>query len=282
MPEIAAKFNTPISPTWCPGCGNYGIWTSLKTALFELGLEPHQVLITYDIGCCGNGADFTRTYAFHSLHGRAIPPAVGAKMGNKDLTVIAIIGDGGAYGEGIQHLIHSARYNVDITVLVPNNQRFSLTTGQASPTTAKKIVTKTTPFGEIKLPVNPLLLSLDSGASFVARGFAGEGKHLTDLIKAAINHKGFSHLDVLQPCVSFNKENTNEWYKKVVYKLDGHKYKSDDLNKARDKAEEFDQSGKMSIGVFYQEERPTYESQIPQLEKEPLYKKNLEGINCFK
>jgi 2-oxoglutarate/2-oxoacid ferredoxin oxidoreductase subunit beta len=282
MENNSAKFNTPISPNWCPGCGNYGIWASIKNALSELALEPHQVLITYDIGCSGNGTNFTNTYAFHSLHGRAIPPAVGAKLGNKDLVVLAIVGDGGCYGEGIQHLIHSARYNSDITVLVPNNQRFSLTTGQASPTTEKTTVTKTTPFGEIKKTINPILTSLDAGASFVARGFSGEGKHLTELIKFAIEHKGFSHIDILQPCVSFNKENTIEWYKGVVYKLDSHKHKDDDLIRAREKAEEFDKSGKLPIGVFFKEERETYESQIPQIASEALYKKSLEGIDCFK
>ena len=276
------KFNTSISPSWCPGCGNFGIWTAVKQALLELELEPHQVLIVYDIGCTGNGTNFTKTYAFHSLHGRTLPVAVGAKLGNKDLVVIAWTGDGGAYSEGIQHLLHVARYNVNVTYLVNNNQRFSLTTGQATPTTKKEIITKTTPFGEIKKPINPLLLSLDTGASFVARGFAGEQKHLIELIKQGVEHKGFSHIDILQPCVSFNKENSYEWYRDVVYKLEEHKYKTEDLVRAREKAGEFSKDGKMPIGVFYEDKRETYENQIPQLKGEALYKKSLEGINCFK
>ena len=278
----AAKFNTPISPTWCPGCGNYGIWAAVRQALFELGLEPYEVLGVYDIGCSGNGVNFLKTYAFRSLHGRTLPVAVGAKLSNKDLVVLAIAGDGGAYGEGIQHLLHVARYNVDIVYLVHNNQRFSLTTGQASPTTRRDTVTKTTPFGEIKKPVNPLLLSLDAGASFVARGFAGDQKYLIELIKKGIKHKGFAHIDILQPCVSFNKDNTYEWYRKVVYKLDGHRYKGDNLERAREKAEEFDKEGKMPIGVFYEEKRETYESQIPQVKNKVLSQVSLEGINCFK
>ena len=282
MSGTASKFNTSISPTWCPGCGNFGVWAGLKQALLELGLEPYQVLIVYDIGCAGNGANFIRTYAFHSLHGRTLPVAVGAKLGNKNLTVIAVSGDGGCYGEGIQHLIHSARYNVDITVLVSNNQRFSLTTGQASPTTAEEIITKTTPFGEIKKPINPLLLSLDAGASFVARGFAGDQGHLKELIKQAIEHRGFSHLDILQPCVSFNKENTYEWYRSTVYKLEEHRYKSNNKNKAVEKAGESGLAGKLPIGVLYKEEGKTYGDFIPQLEKEPLFKKNLDKINCFR
>jgi len=281
MNETAAKFNTDIIPTWCPGCGNYGIWAALKQALFELNLQEHEVLMVYDIGCFGNGANFTKTYAIHSLHGRTLPPAVGAKLGNKKLTVIALAGDGAAYGEGIQHLLHTARYNVDITYIVANNQRFSLTTGQASPITVKGTKTKTTPFGEIKKPINPLLLSLNAGSSWVARGFAGDIKGLTELIKQAIQHKGFSHLDILQQCVSFNKENTLEWYKEVIYDLAKHKYKADNKDEAVIKANEFELSGKMPIGIFYQDDRETYESQIPQLEQESLCDRKLNSINCF-
>ncbi len=276
------KFNTPITPTWCPGCGNYGIWTAIKQALVELNLEPHQVLATYDIGCFGNGANFLRTYALHALHGRALPPAIGAKIANQNLVVLAMAGDGGAYGEGIQHLIHAARYNVNITYIVADNRRFSLTTGQSSPTTFKKTITKTTPFGEIKQPINPLLLSLDAGATFVARGFAGDIPHLTNLIKQAIQHKGFSHLDILQQCVSFNKDNSLDWYRKIIYKLDEHKYKPVNLGRAREKAEEFEKYGRMPIGVLYQDKKLTYEEQIEQLRGEPLYRRKLERINCFK
>ncbi len=275
------KFNTQVMPTWCPGCGNYGIWAAVKQALAELTLEPHQVLATYDIGCFGNGANFLRTYALHALHGRALPPAIGAKLANHNLVVLAMAGDGGAYGEGIQHLIHAARYNVDVTYIVADNRRFSLTTGQSSPTTFKRAITKTTPFGEIKQPINPLALSLDAGATFVARGFAGDIPHLTDLIKRAIQHKGFSHIDILQQCVSFNKDNTLEWYKQIVYKLENHKYKPDNLDKARSKAVEFEARGRMPIGVLYQIKKPTYEDQIEQLQGEPLYKRKLEKIDCF-
>ena len=281
MENSAAKFNTPIKPTWCPGCGNFGIWNALKTALFDLGLEPHEVFMVYDIGCFGNGANFLKTYACHSLHGRTLPVAVGAKLGNRDLKVIAMGGDGGSYGEGIQHLIHTARYNVDITYIVADNQRFSLTTGQASPITKQGVITKTTPFGEIKKPINPLLLSLNAGASLVARGFAGDQKHLTEILKQAMKHKGFSHVDILQPCVSFNPENTAEWYREVVYKLDEHKYNPSDKEGALVKVEEFEQSGKMPIGIIYEEKRETYSDQIPQLKEELLFQRSLNNINCL-
>lgn len=280
--QTAAKFNTGITPTWCPGCGNYGIWTALKQALFELNLKSEEVLMVYDIGCFGNGVNFTKTYAIHSLHGRTLAPAVGAKLGNKKLTVIALAGDGGAYGEGIQHLLHTARYNVDLTYIVADNRRFSLTTGQASPITTQGTKTKTTPFGEIKKPINPLLLSLNAGASWVARGFAGDIKGLTELIKQAIQHKGFSHLDILQQCVSFNKENTLEWYKEVIYNLANHKYVPDNKIRAVEKIEEFELNGKMPVGLFYQDNRKTYEAQIPQLDKDVLCERKLEDINCFK
>ena len=281
MENSPAKFNTQIKPTWCPGCGNFGIWTALKQALVDSGLEPHEVYMIYDIGCFGNGANFTKTYACHSLHGRTLPVAVGAKLGNKNLKVIALSGDGGSYGEGIQHLIHSARYNIDITLLVADNQRFSLTTGQASPLTKEGTITKTTPFGEIKKPINPLLLSINAGASFVARGFAGDPKQLAEIIRQGIRHKGFAHIDILQPCVSFNKENTYEWYREVIYKLDEHRYEPNDQARAIEKITEFEREGKMPVGIFYQERRETYGDQLIQLKEEPLYAQSLEGINCL-
>ncbi len=282
MANNAGKFNTNVKPTWCPGCGNFGIWAALKQALLELSLEPHSVVITYDIGCSSNGANFTKTYAFHSLHGRAIPPAEGVKIANHNLVVIALAGDGGAYGEGIQHLVHAARYNMDIVYLVANNQRFSLTTGQSSPTTLQKDKTKSTPFGEIKKPINPIALSLSAGSSFVARGFAGDIKHLTMLIKQAIEHKGFAHIDILQPCVTFNKLNTNDWFKQRIYKLEEHKYKVNDFSKAQSKVYEFERSGNLPIGLIYQEKRKTYVQNFPQLQDKPLVNQDLENIDCFK
>ncbi|HRY63183.1 MAG TPA: thiamine pyrophosphate-dependent enzyme [Patescibacteria group bacterium] len=275
------KFNTKVLPTWCPGCGNFGIWQALKQALLDLELEPHQVLMVYDIGCFGNGANFTKTYAFHSLHGRTLPVALGAKIVNKDLKVIALAGDGAAYGEGVQHFIHTARYNVDITFIVADNQRFSLTAGQASPMTREGVVTKTTPFGEIKKPLNPLVLSLEAGASFVGRGFAGDPAQLTELIKQGIEHRGFSHIDILQPCVSFNKENTYEWYKNIIYKLEEHKYTPDNREEALIKAKEFEVSGKMPTGILFKEERETYEDKLPQLQGEALVKRELKGLGVL-
>ncbi|MBU4360271.1 thiamine pyrophosphate-dependent enzyme [Candidatus Parcubacteria bacterium] len=255
-------YSTNYKPTWCPGCGNFGIWVALKNALAELGIESRNVVITYDIGCIGNMASTIKCYGFHSLHGRALPVAVGAKLANPKLTVIAVAGDGGAYSEGTNHLIHTARYNADVVYIVANNRSFSLTTGQASPTSEIGYVTKTTPWGEVKQPINPIALALSAGASFVARGVAFEPKHLMKVIKSAIQHKGFSHIDVLQQCVTLNKVNTVEWYKKRMYKLQDnpeHSGKIDNLKSAFDKALESD---KLPIGIFYQQKRKSYNEEL--------------------
>ena len=245
-------YNTSYKPTWCPGCGDFAIWAGIKNALAELNIFPHNVVISYDIGCIGNMASTIKCYGFHSLHGRALPVALGAKLANPKLTIIAVAGDGGAYGEGTNHFIHTARYNADITYIVANNRSFSLTTGQASPTSGKGYISKTTPWGEIKEPVNPLALSLVSGTSFVARAVAFEIKHLTEIIKQAIEHKGFSHIDILQQCITFNKVNDILWYKKRIYKLDKPE---DNLKSALDKALETD---KLPIGIFYKNNKKSY------------------------
>jgi 2-oxoglutarate ferredoxin oxidoreductase subunit beta len=274
-----SSYNTSFKPTWCPGCGNFIIWHAVKTALAELKIPSHKLMLSYGIGCAGNMADNIKGYAFHSLHGRSLPILVGAKLANHKLTAIAITGDGDAYGEGLNHLIHTARANNDITSIISNNHSYSLTTGQSSPTSRKGYVTKTTPWGEVKKPINPISLVLSAGASFVARGFAGDLKHLTELIKKGINHKGFAHIDVLQHCVTFNKIDTLEYYKKKVYKLEEEEnYNAKDKLKALKKAEERE---KLPIGIFYEESRPTYESTFPQLEKEALVEKKIGGIDPF-
>ncbi len=265
-------YNTSYKPTWCPGCGNFGIWTAIKQALAELDIPSHKVVIVYDIGCIGNMASTLKCYGFHSLHGRTLAPALGAKLANKDLIVIAVAGDGGCYGEGTNHLIHAARYNADINLIVANNQSFSLTTGQASPTSDKGYVTKTTPWGEVKQPINPVALSLSSGASFVARGAAFEIKHLTELIKAAIQHKGFSHIDVLQQCVTFNKLNTIAWYKERIYELE-KAHNQHNLKAALEKALETD---KLPIGIFYEDDKTRYVDNFEQMKEGVLVDKKIE------
>jgi len=264
---------TPIKPTWCAGCGNFGIWTALRQAWAELGLERHQIVMTFDIGCCGNGANWHNVYGFHSLHGRPLPVAFAVKLVNHDLTVIADSGDGGGYGEGANHFIHTCRANVDVTYIIHNNHRYSLTTGQASPTTEHGAQTKSTPDGLIEMPLNGLQLAITCGATFVAQGYSDEVEHLKEIFKKAIQHKGFSLVDILQPCVIFNEKNIREQYRKKVYKLEAADYKPDDKFKAYQKAGETD---KLPIGILYQEDRPTYESQLPQIAKQPLVAQKVE------
>ncbi len=263
-----------LTPAWCPGCGNFGILTAVKKALVELEIEPYQVLMVSGIGQAGKLPHYTRCNMLNVLHGRALPPATGAKMANPELIVIAVGGDGDGYGEGGNHFIHTVRRNHDITYLVHNNQVYGLTKGQASPTSDQGFVTRTTPDGAAT-PINPIALAIAAGASFVSRGFAGDADHLVNLIKKGITHKGFALIDILQPCPSFNHKNTYGWYQKRVYKLD-EEANYDPGNKAAafDKAQEWGE--RIPIGIIYRKELLTFEEQLPALSKGPLVKQKIE------
>jgi 2-oxoglutarate ferredoxin oxidoreductase subunit beta len=257
-----------LQPAWCPGCGNFGILKALNKALVEMEIEPHQLLLVSGIGQAGKLPHYTRGNVFNSLHGRPVSPAIGAKIANPELVVIAVSGDGDGYGEGGNHFIHTARRNHDITYLVHNNQVYGLTKGQASPTSDAGFVTKTTPYGAAN-PVNPISLAIVSGAGFVARGFAGDSEHLAGLIKKGITHRGFSLIDILQPCVSFNHKNTFQWYRERVYKLDDEEsYNPGDKRAALEKALEWGE--RIPIGVIYEEDLPVYEDQLPALHRGSL------------
>jgi 2-oxoglutarate ferredoxin oxidoreductase subunit beta len=262
-----------LEPAWCPGCGNFGILKALNTALTEMEIEPHQVLLVSGIGQAGKLPHYTRGNVFNSLHGRPVPPAIGAKIANSELIVIAVSGDGDAYGEGGNHFLHAARRNHDITYLVHNNQVYGLTKGQASPTSDVGFITKTTPDGAAN-PVNPIALAIVSGASFVGRSFAGDADHLANLIKKGITHRGFALIDILQPCVSFNHKNTYRWYKKRVYKLEDEKHDPGDRKAALEKALEW--GDRIPIGVIYKEDLPVYEDQLPALSGGPLVKNEID------
>jgi len=256
-----------ISETaWCPGCGNFNIIEALKNALEILGKKPHEVLIVGGIGQAAKTPQYINTNGFCGLHGRALPAAVGAKMVNKDLTVIVHTGDGDSYGEGGNHFIHNIRRNVDITHFVHDNQIYGLTKGQASPTTDLGHVTEVQVAGNINPPLNPVLLAIALGAGFVARAFSGDKEHLTSIMVEAIKHKGYSLVDILQPCVSFNKVNTFQWYSKRVYKLD-ESYDPTDKLKAMEKAMEW--GDRIPIGIIYREEKPTYCDKIEFLREGP-------------
>lgn len=258
------KLTTGVTPTWCPGCGNHSLFLALKKALTELGIPPHETVVVYGIGCHGHMVNFLNTYGFQGLHGRPLPLAQGVKLANHDLTVLASTGDGDCLSEGGNHFIHAARRNIDMTVIIHDNQSYSLTTGQASPTSKQGYISKSTPFGNLDIPINPVSLALVSHASFVARGFAGDVNHLTELFKSAITHKGFAVVDVLQPCVVFNKVNTFEFFRERVEKIKSAKTTNEALKLAMVwPSMPENQKAKIPIGIFYAKERPTFESQLP-------------------
>ena len=269
MPAVK-EFVTPIKPTWCPGCGNFGMWEALKRALAELGWEKNEFSVVWGIGCHGNGADFLDVQGMHALHGRALPPATALRLTRPDLQVIVEMGDGDGYGLGMGHFIHTVRRNADITVIAHDNQIYGLTTGQASPTTDHLMPTVSTPGGVLEEPVNPIGLALSEGATFVARGFAGDIPHLTDLYVKALSHKGFALVDVMQPCVTWNKLNTFSWFRERVYKLEDEGWDTADRVKAFELSMTSFRSltcspeeCRVPIGVFYEETGvPTYEDGV--------------------
>lgn len=274
-------------PNWCPGCGDFGIWVSLKNAIVQLGLNPWEVVLVSGIGCSSKLPYWVKTYGFNGLHGRPMPPAEAIRLANHGLTVIVIGGDGDQFGEGGNHLIHAARRNVNLTLLVHNNQIYGLTTGQFSPTTEIGEKNKATPVPVVEAPVNPIALALATGATFVARGFAGDTKQETDLLVSAVKHKGFSIVDSMQPCVTFNHHNTFSWFYERVYKLEttGHDPKNKLL--AYQRAEEWPlkrpvmegEKEKIATGVFYIEERPTWEDGLPQIAQTPLVKQPIDNVD---
>jgi 2-oxoglutarate ferredoxin oxidoreductase subunit beta len=235
---IAMKdFKGKVDPDWCPGCGDYGVLAAVQKALVELQIPNHQVATISGIGCSSNFPGFIETYGMHTLHGRSLAVATGFKMANHDMTVLVTGGDGDGFGIGGNHFMHTMRRNVDLTYIVMDNQIYGLTTGQTSPTSRLGMKTKSMPFGSIEAPINPLSLALAAGATFVARGFSAEQKHLTELLKQAIQHKGFSFIDVFSPCVTYNRDNTFQWFRPRVKKLeDNPEYDSTDWSEAMQKA----------------------------------------------
>lgn len=247
---------------WCPGCGNYSILPALKEALADLELKPHQVVVVSGIGQAAKLPHYINTNGFNGLHGRAVPPATGIKIANKDLKVIIHSGDGDSYGEGGNHLIHGIRRNIDITHFVHDNQVYGLTKGQASPTTADGQKTTMQLDGVRIEQLRPLALAVSLDCSFVARSFSGDKKHLVSIMKEAISHKGYALVDILQPCVVFNNVNTYKWYKENTYYLDDN-YDPTDRTAAFKKALEWENG--IPLGVIYKKEKPTYIDRIPYL-----------------
>lgn len=253
---------------WCPGCGNFPILNIVKMALSELDIAPEQAVICSGIGQAAKTPHYLRVNYFNGLHGRALPPAIAIKMSNPALTVIAESGDGDTYGEGGNHFIHTIRRNPDITSIVHNNMIYGLTKGQASPTSEKGMKTPVQVNGVALEPFNPLAVALTLGATFVARAFAGDILQTKEIIKAAIMHKGYALVDVFQPCVVFNKQNTYQWFKANSYYLPETHEKNNKM-KALEVAFNFE---KLALGIFYQnEEKPSYETLMRESDR-PLYK----------
>ena len=254
--------------TWCPGCGNFGILKALKDALVRLNIKQENVVMVAGIGCSGTITNYVKVNTFHTLHGRVLPVATGIKLSNPELIVIGNAGDGDAYAIGVAHLVHAARRNLDITYIVHNNMVYGLTTGQTSPTSPIGTVSKTTPHGSVEPPINPIALAISSGATFVARGFSGKPNHLSKLIEEAIKHKGFALIDVLQPCVTWDRVHTYAWYNERVYDLQEAGHNFEDKAMAIVKAYEWGE--RIPIGIFYKTREQTLEERLPQLKKNPV------------
>lgn len=263
--------------TWCPGCGNFGILIALKKALVELGLEREEIAIVSGIGCHGKIVNYVNVNGFHGIHGRVIPLASGIKLANPELTVIGFAGDADCYDEGWDHFSHAIRRNIDMTLIVHDNMVLGLTTGQTTSTSMVGFRTKSTPFGSVNPPLNPIANALVSKATFVARGFVGEPRHLQYLIVEAIKHRGFSYVDVFQVCVSFNYLNTYDWYRKRIYKLEDEDHDYTNRKKALEKSFEWDD--RIPIGIFYKEERLTYRDHLVHLKNRPLTKMPIKEID---
>lgn len=254
---------------WCPGCGNFGILKSLKQALVNCNLAPHEILLVSGIGQAAKTPHYLNANLFNGLHGRSLPVATGARLANPNLKVIVTSGDGCMYGEGGNHFLAALRRNPDITVLVHDNQVYGLTKGQASPTSGRGFVSKAQPHGVYAAPFNPVAAAVAMGASFVARGYVGKQQHLISVITEAIRHQGLSLVDILQPCVVFNKINTYKWYAKRCYELTSE-HDPADKKQAMEKANEFGK--RIPIGIIYREEGAVvFEDQFEALAKEPLY-----------
>jgi 2-oxoglutarate ferredoxin oxidoreductase subunit beta len=278
MPVNLDDYISKDENAWCPGCGNFPILNAVKRALVDLQLEPFQVLIVSGIGQASKLPHYLKCNTFNGLHGRTLPVATGAKLANHDLTVLAISGDGDGYGEGGNHFIHAMRRNPDITYIVHNNQVYGLTKGQASPTSDYGFVTKTTPFGSIEPAENPIALAIASDCPFVARGFAGDIDHLTSIIVEAIRHRGFSLVDVLQPCVTFNKKNTYQWYRERVYKVNEDKdYNPWDKISAFKKGQEWGE--RIPVGIIFRVERKTLIEQLPAIKETPLVAQRIDSTS---
>jgi 2-oxoglutarate ferredoxin oxidoreductase subunit beta len=264
-----------IEPAWCPGCGNFGMLQAFKQALAALEIRPEELLIVSGIGQSSKFPHYVKCNTFNGIHGRTLPVATGARLANPELKVVAVAGDGDCYGEGGNHLLAAMRRNPDVTLVVHNNQIYGLTKGQASPTSDLGVKTLLQPQGVYQPPLNALALAVAQDCSWVGRGFAGDLEHLSGLYQEALSHRGFALLEVLQPCVSFNKINTFEWYRERVYRVDQEPdYQPENELWAYQKAKEW--GARIPLGVIYRHPRPRLEEGHPALQAGPLVRQKVE------
>lgn len=281
MTVTIQEFKNDFPIAWCPGCGNFPILNAVKQALIDMELRPQEVILVSGIGQAAKLPHYMRCNFFNGLHGRALPVATAIRIANSHLPVVVIGGDGDTYGEGGNHFLHAVRRNINITLITHNNQVFGLTRGQASPTAEMGFVTRVQTHGVFLTPFNPLAVALAFEAPFVARGFAGDGKHLVDLIKEGIASEGFSLVDVLQPCVSFDRIHTFQWYRERVYDLRETGHDPHDLMAAFQKSREW--GDRIPIGVFYRNpEKLSFEKQSPVMKDGPLVKRRLDVLRVEK
>jgi 2-oxoglutarate/2-oxoacid ferredoxin oxidoreductase subunit beta len=278
-----ADFKTPVHNDWCAGCGDFGILNAIQMSLYELEISPHQAAIFSGIGCSGKTPHFINTFGIHTLHGRVLPFAQGAKLANPNLKILAVGGDGDGLGIGSGHFVNSGRRNIDITYIIYNNGVYGLTKGQASPTLKLGMKTKSLPQPNVNDSINPIALACISGFTYIARGYSYDIKHLKEIIKKGIEHRGLSFIDVLQPCPTYNDINTKEWYQSFtldennpsiripkIYKLEEEGYNgvvdndeesSNKIIKAIEKSKEWE--NRIPVGVFYENKKtPTYEERL--------------------
>lgn len=256
-------YRVDVKPNWCPGCGDYSVLTAIQRAAVNLNIKPENFVLQSGIGCSGRISGYLNVYGMHSMHGRALAVAQGVKLANPELTVVCAGGDGDGFGIGLNHFIHAARRNVDITYIVMDNQIYGLTKGQMSPTSPHGFLTKSTPAGNPETPVMPIKQALAANASFIAQGFAGDIKKLISLIEQGIQHKGFAFINVFSPCVTFNKLYTYDWFKENLQDLDNAP-DYDPTNQAMAFAK-VEEAGSFLTGVIYRNERKTYADALPGL-----------------
>jgi 2-oxoglutarate ferredoxin oxidoreductase subunit beta len=273
-------FNVDILPTWCAGCGNFAILSAIKMALSERDLAPHEIFFVTGVGCGSKLPHYMRSTGLHGLHGRTLALATGARLASHGLPVIAVHGDGDGFNEGMNHFIQTVRRNVNLVDVVQDNRIYGLTKGQYSPTSEKGKETPTSPRGSIERPVNPPALAMAAGATFVSRGYSGELQHLAWLIGEALEHPGYALVDVLQPCVTWNRSYAYAYYRDRVYKLEEEEgYGSTDRGAAWEKAHEWGE--RIPIGIFYRDASlPSYEGQVPALQAGPLVEQPLKTLTA--